>query len=158
MRYLLPCFLLLLGLSSCGPVFIADEHQPVAPEGWSYEDGKTFSFAVADTQQLYALHLIVEHDADFFAQNFYVEITTTRPDGSQQADQVSLQLADKFGSWYGDCNSEKCELDILIQPVAYFNQQGKYSLKVEQYSRKEMLEGIRGLRFQVEELEERRGK
>lgn len=148
--------LLTLMLSSCGPTFIADEYQAIDPDGWTYQAAADFDFTVTDTNQLYALHLVVEHKPDFFAQNVYVNISTERPDGSKQTDQVSLQLADKFGQWYGDCGGENCELDILIQPIAYFNQPGAYELSVQQHSRKEKLAGIRGLRFQVEELEERR--
>lgn len=153
---LLLALLCLVTLSSCGPKFIVDEYQPVDSASWTYEDAKEFSFSVADTQQLYALHLALEHSPDFFAQNLYVSITTQRPDGSEQTDQVSLQMADKFGQWYGNCGRESCALDILIQPIAYFDQLGDYQLRVAQYSREEQLVGIQGLRFKVEELEQRR--
>ena len=152
---LLPLLILLM-FTSCGPTFIVDEYQPVDTEAWEYTDLKSFSFTIADTQQLYALHLVLEHSPDFFAQNVYIEITTQRPDGSKQADEVSLQMADKFGQWFGDCTKESCELDILIQPVAYFDQIGEYTLSVAQHSRKVALTGIQGLRFQIEELEERK--
>lgn len=143
-------------LLACGPKVIVDEHRSVDPAGWTYEADKTFDFAITDTSQLYALHLIVEHQPDFFAQNFYVNITTTRPDGERTTDPVSLQLADKFGRWYGDCGGESCTLDILLQPVAFFDQLGAYQLSIEQHTRREKLAGIRGLRFRIEELDKER--
>lgn len=147
---------LVLLLSGCGPNFIVDQSQEIDASGWAYEKAANFSFSIADTQQLYALHLGITHEPDFFAQNIYVTITTDRPDGSSQTDEISLQLADKFGRWYGECGNENCTLDILIQPVAYFDQIGDYTLTVGQHSRKENLEGIQGLRFRIEELEQQR--
>lgn len=144
--------LLAFTLMACGPTYLYEEEQVVSQTGWSYEESQEFTFNIKDTSQLYALHLRLDHSPEFFAQNLYVKVYTTFPNGEELAEEVSLQLADKFGQWYGDCDAENCQIDIPIQPVAYFEQAGEYRIRVAQHSRREPLNGISGVGFAVEVL------
>lgn len=155
MRYL-PAFLLLLVLPSCGPNYVYEENLDVDPSGWAYDDARTFQFSVTDTQQLYNLYLRFSHRPDFFSQNVYVNITTTFPGGEQVEEALSLQLANKFGQWFGDCSSESCTLEIPLQTEAFFNQLGPYSVAVEQWSREDPLMGVEAIGFALEALDQKR--
>jgi gliding motility-associated lipoprotein GldH len=110
-----------------------------------------FEFPVTDTNQLYDLHLIMKHGVDFGFQNFYVNIKTFFPGGEELEERVSLQLANKFGQWYGECGGESCTLDIPIQQSAYFNEPGTYRVEIEQYSRENPLRSIKEIAFALEE-------
>lgn len=144
--------LLLTLLTACGPSYVYEAAHPIAsPEGWAYNEVINFEFPVTDTNQLYDLHLLVDHSVDFGFQNTYVNIKTFFPNGEELEEQVSLQLADKFGQWYGDCNSTKCSLDIPIQQNAFFNAPGNYRIEISQFSRNNPLPGIQQLTFALEE-------
>lgn len=146
------CCTFLLILTSCGPSYVYEETRIVTnPDGWAYGEVMTFEFPVTDTSQLYDLHLLVEHDLDFGSQNTYVNIKTFFPNGQELEESVSLQLADKFGQWYGNCSGETCSLDIPIQQSAYFNETGNYRVEIEQYSRENPLAGIGGIGFALAE-------
>jgi gliding motility-associated lipoprotein GldH len=147
--------LLMLLLTACGPEYIYEQTNQSPEAGWEYAGAENFEFNIEDTSQLYALHLIVEHDPMFFVQNFYVRLTTTFPDGSDLQEDLSLQLADKYGRWFGDCKAENCRLDIPIQPIAFFEQAGTYRVSIAQHTRANPLLGINAVGFAVEVLGER---
>ncbi|MEM7572003.1 MAG: gliding motility lipoprotein GldH [Bacteroidota bacterium] len=148
---LLMAALFLLTLTACGPSYIFEETKPIAEDGWSYNDTLNFNFEIVDTSTIYDLHLILDHKDDFASQNTYVRLKLRFPDGKRTDEQLSLQMADAFGVWLGDCRGENCSLDIPIQTGAYFSQSGNYQLTVEQFSRAELLYGITALTFALEE-------
>ena len=150
MNYFFPLATLFL-LCSCGPDYSFEEYRDFAEaDGWTYADSVAFEFAISDTNQIYDLHFFVDHATDFGHQNLYVRFHTLFPDGQRLSETVSLELADKFGTWQGDCSGATCRVDIPIQQDAYFNQPGTYTLKVEQYSREASLPKIGGVGFALE--------
>jgi len=116
--------------TACGPNYVVQQEQIIDPTGWDYASPVNYTFRVTDTTQRYDLHLMLDHATTFATQNFYVEIHTLFPSGEHKKDQVSLELANKFGQWYGKCGNESCRLDLLIQKGAYFNQIGEYQIEI----------------------------
>jgi gliding motility-associated lipoprotein GldH len=134
--------------TACGSGYTYEEYRQFPAEaGWTYADSVSFDFAISDTNQVYDLHFFVDHAADFGNQNLYVRFHTLFPGGERLTETVSLELADRFGRWEGDCSGETCRVDIPIQQGAYFNRAGAYTLRVEQYSRQDSLPGISGVGF-----------
>ncbi|MEM6398445.1 MAG: gliding motility lipoprotein GldH [Bacteroidota bacterium] len=152
----IPHFLLSLAifslLTSCGPSYVYEEKHEFEEQTWAWKDTIDYTFEVPDTSTIYDLHLIVDHKDYFPSQNTYVKLKLAFPDGARTDEQLSLQLADKLGTWLGSCRGEDCTLDIPIQQGAFFNQAGMYTLTVEQYSRTEDLEGISAMTFALEEI------
>ena len=142
---LLPLSLLFLGLCSCGPAPIFEEVRELGPGGWAYADSLTFDVAITDTTGRQDLRLIVGHTPDFAYQNFYVRVTTRLPDGRVLSQPVSLQLADKYGNWYGNCSRGACTSRIAIQQNLRFRQPGTYRWTVSQFSREDPLPEITAL-------------
>lgn len=153
------CLLLLsISLAACGPNFVYEETHSLGAEGWPYGQALAFGFDISDTAQLYNLHLVLEHSTRFDHQNMYVKIQTRFPNGEVLEEQVSLELADKFGRWLGKCSGEQCELPIVIQQKAYFNQVGEHQIAIEQWTRTNPLPTIQSLGFKLEALKEKRGQ
>ena len=142
---------LLLALTACGPGYVYEKTRPIAETGWTYSDSLTYDFEIADTSTIYDLHLIVDHKDNFPSQNTYIRLKLRFPNGQRTDEQVSLQMADEFGLWLGNCSGEDCSLDIPIQTGAYFSQAGQYQLTVEQFSREENLSGITAITFALAE-------
>ena len=154
--YLLPIFALLLTLSSCGPQYLYENEQAFDTGQWTYQDSLVNTFTISDTFALYNLHLFLDHGVNFPAQNTYVRLHTTFPDGQRMTREVSLELAAKDGAWYGDCSRERCSLDIPIQQGAYFNQAGEYRITIEQFSRQNPLPEVYRIGFALEATGEQR--
>lgn len=151
MRALLLLFLLTV-LLACGRSYVYEENQTIADSGWAYDEPAAFAFNIADTNQLYNLYLFVAHTTAFSSQNFYVKIETTFPSGETLEEEVSIQLADKFGQWFGDCSNQDCMLEIPLQQEAFFNQAGDYRISIAQFTRDNPLKGINSVGFGLEAL------
>ena len=141
--------LLILACSACGPEVVYEHREDFTTTGWAYADSVTFGFPVADTSATYDLVLTVTHGTEFTAQNFYVHLATHLPDGTVLQQPLSLQLADKFGAWYGDCSADVCETDISIQENTHFTRTGDHRLVVSQFSRQDPLPEVGALAFRV---------
>ena len=147
---------MILACASCGPNYVYETSVECSEEGWPFEQSLEATFEIVDSNVIYNLHLVLEHSTEFPFQNFYTKIHTNFPNGEQITEQLSLELADKRGVWLGDCGGETCELDILIQQGAFFNQLGTYKISVEQFSRQDPLKGIESVHFLLEDTGQKR--
>jgi gliding motility-associated lipoprotein GldH len=138
--------LLLFGCDS--PYF--NERAEVANDVWTYEDTKFFTFSAPDTQNLYDIALEVEYQTDYSYQNVYIELETLFPDGDTLTQSFSMDLADKFGNWLGDCSGDLCSKKALLQPQTRFEQSGTYHLNFRQFTRKDSLMGIHALELSIQ--------
>lgn len=156
MRQLLFFGVIVFAFSACGPNYIYEETLEMPQTGWEYKDSLQAQFHIDDTLVIYNLHLEIEHGITFPHQNFYTKIHTTFPEGQRTSQQVSLELMNKTGQWHGDCSSETCVLDILIQEGVFFSQSGNYKITIEQFSRLDPLPQIHNLTFRLEDTGERK--
>lgn len=153
MRLFIASALLCLLMASCGPTVVYEREYDIIESGWTYADSLSFDFNIKDTTLTYEYLLDLAHSAYFPQQNFYVKLHTRFPSGKRSSQQLSLQLADNFGQWYGDCSGAGCNLSIPILQNARFESAGSYSLIVEQFTRDNPLQEISavGLRVVVTE-------
>ncbi|HKK78928.1 MAG TPA: gliding motility lipoprotein GldH [Phaeodactylibacter sp.] len=155
-RLVFPTAILLLALSACGPNYVYEKSYKIEDGAWAYADTLPFQFEIEDTNTIYNLWLEVDHSTDFGNQNLYTQIHTQFPSGQRLTELLSLELANKAGQWFGDCNSESCTLRIPIQQGAYFDQAGPYQITLEQYMRRNPVEGVGAITFRLEATGEQR--
>ncbi|CAH0999579.1 Gliding motility lipoprotein GldH [Neolewinella maritima] len=134
---------------ACGPDIVYEDSSALPATGWPYGDSLTYTFPVTDTSSRYDLVLTVEHTEDFAFQNFYVRLNTQLPGGTQRIQPLSLQLADNFGEWYGDCSGGNCTTEIALQEGTRFTELGEHRLVVTQFSREEILPEVTGMGFRI---------
>ncbi|MEM6772519.1 MAG: gliding motility lipoprotein GldH [Bacteroidota bacterium] len=148
MRHL-PLLACLILFSACGPEVVYKDAVTFPETGWSYADSTTFSYSLDNVDQAYDLVLDVNHGIDFPYQNFYVKLHSTFPNGKQQTEQLSHQLAGDFGVWLGDCSGDACTLSIPFLQNIRYTLPGEYRLTVEQNSRDEPLAEALGIGLRV---------
>ena len=137
----------LIILASCNKGVVYE--QEVKLSGlWDFDEVLEYKIPVQDTSARYDLVAKVVHDKDFSYQNFYVDISTTFPDGKTLSDDVSFQLATGLGSWQGNCGSNSCKVELLLQPSFRFQQIGDYVIRIRNNSREE-LNGIASVGLSV---------
>jgi len=137
-------------LSACGPDYVYEKNYAIEEAAWAYTDTLQFQFEVEDTNTIYNLWLEVDHSTTFGNQNLYTQIHTQFPSGQRITELLSLELANQAGNWFGDCSGESCALRIPIQQGAYFDQAGRYHITLEQYMRRNPVEGIEAIAFRLE--------
>jgi len=140
-------FLLPLLVWSCDSRKIVFEEEVVLGNHWSYDQQLDFSFEVPDTLAAYDLILEIEHDKEYPFQNFYTQFITSYPGGKVVKDLVSMELADTYGQWKGDCGRETCVAEILLSSNSLFKNMETHRIQIEQYTRTPLLSGIEKFRF-----------
>jgi gliding motility-associated lipoprotein GldH len=118
---------------------------------WKYSDTTDFEVMINDTLKRYNIGLNINHSKDYLHQNIYLRIHTKFPDGKRFSQRVNIDLADKSGKWYGKSSGNSWKVETYIQKDAFFNQIGKYTFTIEQFTRNEHLENINNLTFYLED-------
>ena len=131
--------------------YISNQSNEIEKGVWLYKDQLQYDFNIQDTTKVYNLYLEIDHTTEYAYQNLYLKLHTLFPNGKKMEQQVSFELADKYGQWYGDCSSNSCSLLVDLQKGTYFNAIGKHTIMVEQFMRKNPIEGIEQLALKVEE-------
>ena len=152
-RQLLLGFIALIAFTSCGPNYIFDEEKIIADSNWTYSDSLVFQFDISDTTKVYNLNLEVEHETAYRHQNLYVQIATLFPSKKRNEQVLSLELANKYGAWLGDCNSENCSLLVPLQQQIYFQEIGTYDFVLKQFMRESSVNGVQKFALKIEETE-----
>ncbi len=123
---------------------------------WTYQDTLNFSFSISDTFAIYNLYLDIEHSTEYSYQNIYMQVYTRFPSGKRIKELLPIDFADKTGRWYGDCNKDWCNLRVMLQQGAFFNEIGEHTIALEQFMRVETLPGLRGMSIKLEETGKQR--
>ena len=116
---------------------------------WSQEEVMEFPFEISDNSQTYDLLLDINCQKEYPHQNIYVKIYTQYSTGKIVKDIVSLDLLDKFGNWNGDCNSDACDIHLVLQQNTKFPEVGNYKISIEQFMRVNPLIGIESITFKI---------
>lgn len=127
---------------SCGPKVVYN-HEVALGDKWNYDKPVVFNaFSIKDSSSIYDLVLEIDHSAEFNYQNIYTKVKTTYPDGRKNIDPLSIELANKMGSWLSDCNNDICKLHLILLDDIKFRDPGDYQITFIQDTRQEDLVGI----------------
>ncbi len=146
-------FLSAMLLSSCGPKVVYEENR-VLNSSWSYDETVDFNFNIDDPNKEYDLLLTIVHSVDFSYQNFYTNIVTTYPTQEKFTSPLSIELANKMGSWLSACKGEECKLHLLLRDNVKFKDTGEYNISFIQNTRDKELKGIQSLSLSLIETED----
>lgn len=149
--FLRALFFILIFLTGCGKSYFFSEIMEIPAQTWTYANIPEFEVNVEDVSAKYNLLLDITHDADFPYQNIYIKFHATDPTGRETMTQVPVELANKGGVWFGDCD-EWCHLEGFLQKNLQFPEAGKYIFKLEQYMRIEDLEGVKSVGLKIEKI------
>lgn len=149
--YILFVFCSLLFVACDNGNYLYQETKSINKSGWTHSDSLDFNFEIKDTSIVYSLILDVNHTTDYPYQNTYFNISTAFPSGRNLKQQLSSDLANKGGVWYGDCSGKNCTASINLQEKAKFDEVGDYKINIAQYSRDSSLLGINSLSLKLKE-------
>lgn len=151
MRYFFLVITILFFIISCGNSenYIYQENKSIDNTGWIYADSLDFNFEIQDTSKVYGLILDVNHTTDYPFQNIYFNISTSFPSGKILQQELSSDLAEKSGKWYGKCSGKKCKASINLQEKAKFDEIGKHKINIAQFSRDSALVGVEQLSLKL---------
>ena len=147
--------LALLSLAACDPNRVFEKNVDIPDYVWNYQDPVAFEVAIEDTTAIYNLYVNVRHTNFYPFSNMWVMVTTVFPDGETLEQRLDLELADKDGKWFGDCLGDICDVQLILQEKAYFNQVGTYTFRFNQIMRMDDLPAVMSMGLRVEKAGER---
>lgn len=146
----LSLFLMLLFLQSCDSNRYFEQNQQIENEKWFYQDAKTFSFDIVDTNSLFNYYVNVRNTNDYPFANLYIFLNSKFPDGEMARDTIELQLAELNGKWLGSGYGRYKYNQFILRKGMRFVQTGTYTFQIEQGMRKDTLKGITDIGIRLE--------
>jgi gliding motility-associated lipoprotein GldH len=137
--------LIFFSLLSCGNNHFYTGKGRIPDTGWSGIDTLTYSVDIGDTLARYDIILDVEHSTGFEFQNLYIQIRTFFPDGKSLSQTLPIDFADQSGRWHGRCGGSNCQLKVILQENARFDQTGIHTFKIIPYMRVDPVSGVGGI-------------
>lgn len=141
----------LLLLSACNNDTLIKKNYNFPNDIWAYRDSLNFDFEVTDTNKVYNITLTIEHENAYRFQNLYTKIVTQYPNKIRTEQPLSLELYAPSGKSNGKCSGSDCEVEIMMQENAYFNEAGKYRIIIYQHTREDSLKGVESLALRIED-------
>jgi gliding motility-associated lipoprotein GldH len=150
------CLIIIVAVSCSKEKIIFEKNYDLKNGQWAYNDTLDFTFAISDTMAVYDIVMVIKHTPQYATQNLYMNISTKFPTGERPKQLLNIDLADNTGKWEGKCNSSECTFEIPIQPNAYFNAAGQYTITLEQYMREEYLKDIKNIALKLVDKNQKR--
>ena len=149
---LLSCLLLTFALAGCDQNRVFEKNKDFADNSWAIADIQEYKFDIKDTSKKYAIYFNIRNAIFYEYYNLYLKHTLVGPDGKEISTNLhELFLMDKTtGEPLGDGAGDIFDHQVLGLKNQTFNQPGTYTIKLQQYMRRDPLPGIMAVGVQVE--------
>lgn len=146
------CLLLTFALSGCDKNRVFEKNKDFPDNTWAIADIQEYKFEIKDTAPKYAIYFNVRNAIFYEYYNLYLKHTLIGPDGKQLSTNLhELFLMDKkTGEPLGDGAGDIFDHQVLALKNQTFAQPGTYTLKLQQYMRRDPLPGIMAVGVRVE--------
>ena len=153
---LLSCLLLLFALSSCDKNRVFEKNKDFKDNTWAIADIQEFKFEIKDTAPKYSIYFNIRNAIFYEYYNLYLKHTLIGPDGKEISTNLhELFLMDKkTGEPLGDGAGDIFDHQVLALKNQTFTQPGTYTIKLQQYMRRDPLPGIMAVGVRVEKQEQ----
>jgi len=146
MRWLV--FILLLSFCSCTEQYCY-ENDIKFEEGWSFDHSFVSEIGQEDFRCPHVSgHLIISHTDDYPFENIYLRLSVTQKENITKEQVVSFPLQDDLGRWLGNQKNDsyQAQLSLPFEMPSVIGSDS-YILKIEQYTREDLLKGVKGLKL-----------
>ena len=144
-------FVLLLSLVSCQN---ADEKILVnaVDNQWKKNNAQTFSFDINDAQNLKNMMFVVRNNNNYPYSNLRLIASVEHNKKKISTDTLNYVLAKPNGEWIGTGFGDTKEIVFQYKLNYKFPENGKYSVKVVQAMRRNVLPGIEDIGIKIQNL------
>jgi len=151
-KIILPISLILafLLLQSCDKNTVYKKYKEIPDKVWDRSYQPEFNFENTDTTQPYNINMHVRNASLYPHANLWLFIQTTSPTGETTIDTLECVLAEASGQWMGEGMGDIWDNEIPWKQNYKFDQNGKYTFRIEQAMRLEKLPGIMEVGISVE--------
>lgn len=141
---------LLAGIVSCDRKRVFESYIKLDEKGWNKDSVLVFHVQLTDTIRNHNLLVNIRNKGTYPYSNLWLFLTIGSPDGSMRTDTVEFTLAEPSGRWRGSGIGGLHDNQILYKNSVYFPRKGKYTFKIKQGMRDNVLHGIRDIGIRIE--------
>ena len=142
--------LIILGIVSCDRKRVFESYQTIGQKGWNKDSVMVFNVALKDTTRNHNLYVNIRNSGTYPYSNLWLFLTIGSPDGKFRTDTVEFSLAEPSGRWKGSGIGDLHDNQILYKSSIYFPHKGKYTFRIKQGMRDNVLQGIRDIGLRIE--------
>lgn len=150
---------LAIGITSCDSSQVFDQYVNVEDNIWLRSNIASFDFEISDTISRNNLFLNLRNNKDYEFSNLFLITQIYFPDGLRVIDTLEYEMTDKIGNFLGVGFTDIKENKLFFKENVRFNQEGRYTIKVEQAMRKvgnihalDSLKGVTDLGVRIESI------
>ncbi|OIQ41381.1 MAG: gliding motility lipoprotein GldH [Bacteroidetes bacterium MedPE-SWsnd-G1] len=148
-----------IAIISCDSNRVFDEYKSLDNDIWLKKKPVSFNVQVDDTITTNNLFINLRNNKEYEFSNLFIIAQINFPDGFRVIDTLEYEMTDKEGNFLGTGYTDIKENKLFYKENVRFNQQGQYTIKVEQAMRKigniqalDSLRGVTDLGFRIEAI------
>jgi gliding motility-associated lipoprotein GldH len=142
--------LLITSIISCDRKRVFESYQTLGEKGWNKDSVVVFNVALKDTIRNHNLYVNIRNKGTYPYSNLWLFLSIGSPDGKLRTDTVEFSLAEPSGRWKGSGIGDLHDNQILYKSSVYFPHKGKYTFRIKQGMRDNVLQGIRDVGLRIE--------
>jgi gliding motility-associated lipoprotein GldH len=151
-----PCSLFIifcLLFSACNTLDVFEKSTAFDKHEWKSTDKPSFDFAIADTNALYNIYVVVRHDDAYHYNNLWLNIITQAPASKPETQQIELTLANNAKGWLGTGMDDVFDHRIRITGAPIKLKKGNYHFTLQHTMREDPLPYVLSAGIRVEKVQ-----
>jgi len=139
--------------TACNTLDVFEKSAPFDKHEWKSTDKPSFDFAIADTNALYNIYVVVRHDDAYHYNNLWLNIIMQAPASKPETQQVELTLANNTKGWLGTGMDDVFDHRIRITSAPIKLKKGNYHFTLQHTMREDPLPFVLSVGIRVEKVQ-----
>jgi gliding motility-associated lipoprotein GldH len=148
-RYFLFLMAVFAIFQSCNSDVVVDTFEEIPNQNWTYTKPIKAKLNVTDHSKAYQINVQFRHTLDYKYANVWLRFHIIGPDKKAIIERQEFQLALPNGEWLGKGSGSLYSYELVFKDNYKFNQNGNYTIMVEQNMRDNPLAGVNDVGLKI---------
>ena len=147
-------FVFLIGIiflfQGCNSNVLVDTFEPIPNQNWNYTKPIQTKINISNHQKAFQIYVHFRHTLDYKYANIWLRFQIIGPDKKAHIERKEFQLALPNGEWLGKGSGSLYSYELLYKDQYKFDQNGEYTIILEQNMRDNPLSGVNDVGLKIE--------
>lgn len=152
-------YLLLITIIGCSILFSCEAgynetHKDIFKDQiWTKGEVIQFKPLMHEAGKTQQISIDLQHIYGYDIKGFEVLVKIVAPSGKEElAKTYYLKMKEEDGTAISQCSGDYCDLHQILEPNYTFQEQGEYSISVEQFTSSESVAGFLSLKLNIKDV------